>query len=329
MRTLKEELAGVEFGKEQQFRNLTVCPLLRPGTQAEPEYLLLEEAIASGAARVTEVNGGGSVPELRLENRGERPVLLLDGEELVGAKQNRVLNLTILAAPKQATAIPVSCVEAGRWQMKTPEFSAAPHVMYAMGRAQRASQVTESMRTTGGRRSDQRAVWHDIGMKAQRMSAHSPTGAMNAIYERHGQSLEEYLRAFAWQQRQAGVLFRIGGKAAGLDLLDRAASLRKVFAKLLRSYALDALDCEEGEGGGRALWAAEVLERVAGAPAFAEPAVGLGKDVRVSGAGMSGAALWAEGRYVHVCAFAAAGLDGGSRWQTRMSRPSRRREGAA
>ena len=107
MRTLKEELAGVEFGKEQQFRNLTVCPLLRPGTQAEPEYLLLEEAIASGAARVTEVNGGGSVLEVRLENRVEPRVLLLDGEELVGAKQNRVLNLTFLAARKQATAIPV------------------------------------------------------------------------------------------------------------------------------------------------------------------------------------------------------------------------------
>lgn len=325
MMTLKEELARLELGEARQFRNLSICALLRPaGAAAEPDYLMLEEAIASGAARVTEVSGGGSVPELRLENRGERPVLLLDGEELVGAKQNRVLNLTILAPGKRETAIPVSCVEAGRWRMETPEFAAAPHVMYSMGRAQRASQVTESMRTTGGRRSDQGAVWNDISMKAQRMEAQSPTGAMNAIYEKHGQRLEEYLRAFAWQERQAGVVFRIGGKAAGLDLLDHAASMRKVFPKLIRSYALDALDSEDARGEGNGQWAGEMLDRVSAAPSFAEPAVGLGKDVRLSGAGLSGAALWAEERYVHVCAFAAAGIEGSGRWQTRMSRPSRR-----
>jgi hypothetical protein len=194
-----------------------------------------------------------------------------------------------------------------------------------MGRAQRAQQVTESMRTTGGRRSDQGAVWDDIAQKAARMEAPSPTGAMHAIYERHGQGVEEYLRAFAWAERQAGLVFRIGGAAAGLDLLDHSVSLKKVWPKLIRSYALDAL---EGEGsaseGVGSRWAEELLERVAGAPTFSEPAVGLGKDVRMAGPGLSGAALWVEERYVHVCAFASGKLEGAGQWQTRMSRPSRR-----
>jgi hypothetical protein len=43
---------------------------------------------------------------------------LLDGEELIGAKQNRALNLTILAPAKQVIVIPVSCVEAGRWHLR-------------------------------------------------------------------------------------------------------------------------------------------------------------------------------------------------------------------
>ena len=38
------------------------------------------------------------MPELRVVNRAGRMVLILDGEELVGAKQNRIVNTTILVA---------------------------------------------------------------------------------------------------------------------------------------------------------------------------------------------------------------------------------------
>src|SRR5437667_4791990 len=91
-------------------------PLIRHnGAIREPDYLLLEDAISQGKVRVTELHAGGSVPELRLENAANLPVLVVDGEELVGAKQNRVLNLTVLAPAKQTIVIPVSCVEDARW----------------------------------------------------------------------------------------------------------------------------------------------------------------------------------------------------------------------
>src|ERR1041385_8152924 len=107
MRTITQELRPITIGERAHFGGLTVFPLFRDGSvPPEPGYTLLEEAIATGAARVTEVGGGGSVPELRFENLGEKPVLLLDGEELIGAKQNRVVNLTILAPAKQIIVIP-------------------------------------------------------------------------------------------------------------------------------------------------------------------------------------------------------------------------------
>ena len=74
------------------------------------------EALDAGLARVEEVSEGGSVPELRFTNSAAMPILIVDGEELVGAKQNRVANLTILAPAKTTIRIPVSCVEAGRWR---------------------------------------------------------------------------------------------------------------------------------------------------------------------------------------------------------------------
>ena len=93
---------------------MTLFELLRP-QNGGPEYITLREAIERGVFTVTEVSEGGSVPELMVANKGDVAVLLLDGEEVRGAKQNRILNTTILVGPKSTIKVPVSCVEHGRW----------------------------------------------------------------------------------------------------------------------------------------------------------------------------------------------------------------------
>jgi len=103
----------------------------------------------------------------------------------VGAKQNRILNLTVLAPANKTIVIPVSCVEAGRWRAESAEFASAGRAHYSAGRARKAAHVTESLRSTGSRRSDQGAVWADISEKAVRMDAVSDTGAAAALYETH------------------------------------------------------------------------------------------------------------------------------------------------
>jgi hypothetical protein len=100
-------------------------------------YRTLDDALSRGEVEITEISEQGSVPELQLVNRGSRPVLIVDGEELVGAKQNRVVNLTILVAAQPELTIPVSCVEAGRWRAKSRAFSSAPGTHFATGRAKR------------------------------------------------------------------------------------------------------------------------------------------------------------------------------------------------
>ncbi len=247
MWTLQEEFSHIDIGRSSQFRNLTLFPLLRRSVPLqELDYLLLEDGIAQGKVRVTELNSSGSVPELRIENTADLPVLLVDGEELVGAKQNRVLNLTILAPAKQTTIIPVSCVEAGRWNMASPDLKPVDHFMYSGIRSERLSQVTESMRSNGSHASDQGAVWRNIAAKALRLKASSPTGAMSAIYERHANSVEEFSRAFTCEEGQCGVAFAIGGRLLGLDIFDHPEVMRRFFQKLVRSYALDALDVASG-----------------------------------------------------------------------------------
>jgi len=100
-------------------------------------YVTLDEALAGGL-RVREVDESGSVPELVVENPLDSRVLLYDGEELVGAKQNRILNVSVLVEAKTTLRIPVSCVEQGRWSRRSAFFSAGGHVAHVELRRRKA-----------------------------------------------------------------------------------------------------------------------------------------------------------------------------------------------
>lgn len=329
MEILAKALGRVSLEDHVSFRNLTMFPLLN-GPQFEPDYLTLDEGISKGYVHITEVSTGGSVSELKCTNEGDLRVLLLDGEELVGAKQNRVLNLTILLPPKSAIVIPVSCVEAGRWSHASREFMAAPRVHYGTGRARKMKSVTGCMAQSGNRQSDQAAVWEDIAAKADRLHAYSSTQAMSAIFGQHHGLIEDFVRAFDSVRNQVGAVFAINGDITGCDLFDCAATLRKLMPKLVRSYALDAIDLvKETAPEAGADEVREFLSLVSRAEARAFPALGIGDDVRLSGPGITGAALVADGRVIYLGAFVLEGrAQREPEWpepQSNLTRPSRRR----
>ena len=112
----------IQIGAEQSYKNLAIYPVL--SDYVIPfDYLTLDEAISENLIEVVEIDEGGSVPELRVINKSDKMVLILDGEELVGAKQNRIVNTTILIPAMETVVIPVSCVEEGRWSYDTERFS--------------------------------------------------------------------------------------------------------------------------------------------------------------------------------------------------------------
>ena len=114
-------LETAKLARKQSHRNLTVFPLLAPN-RIEPDYLILEQALDQNLIRITEMDNEGSVPELKLYNLGTKGVLIIEGEELVGAKQNRIVNSSFLVAGKTEVVIPVSCVEQGRWNYRSDAF---------------------------------------------------------------------------------------------------------------------------------------------------------------------------------------------------------------
>ncbi len=313
MTIIKKTLDRVEVQTPANYRNLTIYPLILKTKQKAPTYLTLDQGMKAGTATITEVSEGGSVPELRLMNSGDKPLLLIDGEEMVGAKQNRVINLTVMADANSKIVIPVSCVEAGRWQHNSAEFAASPNTMHASGRRGKMAGVTHMMESCASRASDQGAVWDDIGGKLGRMNARSNSSEMKAIYDEHQVTIDDFVKTFKPVKNQAGAIFAIGGRIAGLELFDHPDTLARLYPKLVRSYALDALDSRyagNGEGGMSDAERNLLEERamlffasVGLADATSHPAIGLGDDLRISNNAITGAALTVDQRLIHLSAF--------------------------
>ena len=119
---IKNYLEQMKVGRKQSYKNLALYPLLSTYSVGL-EYLMLDEALNENLIEIVEKDDGGSVPELRVINKSSKMILILDGEELVGAKQNRIVNTTILVQGNTTIVIPVSCVERGGLRSCAAEIS--------------------------------------------------------------------------------------------------------------------------------------------------------------------------------------------------------------
>jgi hypothetical protein len=328
MTAINTALNNISKGEAQCFENLEITPLLAPSA-SPADYLTLSEAQAQGLAVVTEVSESGSVPTLLLQNTGEKAVFLLDGEELVGAKQNRILNLSLLVPPKSSLEIPVSCVEQGRWSHRTREFAATERAHFSKGRARKAARVSENMRFAGFRDSDQGEVWDDISFKMSSMDVDSSTSAIADAYEHFASSVDAYVGAFHVSETQVGACFAINGKLCGVELFDVSSTCEKLMPKLIRSYALDAIDERYDPGSAGTTDLDRFMRALADAAIDRFDALGEGEDLRIRSATIAGGALVARDRVIHLCAFQQESEAGTLDYNGRMSRASLRRRYAA
>ena len=305
-------LTDVAVGLETSFERLSVVPLITRKSEPSVRCITLDAALAAGDFEVTEVSEAGRVPELRVINGGLAPVLLLDGEELVGAKQNRIVNLTILVPAKSKVLIPVSCVEAGRWNRRTRGFTSSGNAQYSRARGRKMAQVSQSLGAVGEARTDQHWIWADIAAKSDRLAVDSQTSAMSNIFEAHQATVEAYVQALPAVAGQCGAVFLQEGRPVGIDLFESEAIFAALLPKLLRSYALDALDPGDANAPkqsslldirDQATAFLGTIAHAAHAGAKLFPTVGLGQAMRVEQGSIAAAALLVDQHVVHMAAF--------------------------
>lgn len=318
-------LAGIKFGKASQRSNLAVIPLFHE-QNLEPDYLTLAEGMEQKEIFVEEVDESARVSSIMLRNESGKHVLLFEGEELLGAMQNRILNVSIFAAGNSKQAIPVSCVEAGRWghreQKSTARrFKMADRMHHARGRATANYSVTDSLGKKRGFQSDQSAVWRDIDMHAQRMHVTSRTNASDDLHASVAKTMKGHVKGFKHKDEQIGSLFLVDDEVSGLEIFAGEATHERMFPKLVRSHGLEAIEKQQSRSPNESRDSLSKKELKQKAKKFVNSlqqswikqvdGVCLGQNIRFQDDLLTGGALVHDDVVLHICAFAKEPLPGG------------------
>jgi hypothetical protein len=303
--TMQNLLEKVRYGEPVNRGNLTLYPLFVDVPDEASSYLLLEEAMKMGCLEVEEMSESGNVNKIIITNQSDQAVLILDGDEIIGAKQNRIVNASILVAAGDRREVPVSCVEKGRWSKDSKQFTESGAFGYSTLRGQKSRQVYDNLKQSRQFSTDQSAIWAEIERKQNTMSTKSETGAMHSIYLQYQAELENIASTLEPLEGQKGIAVFINNNFVCIDLFEHPDILKKLWKKLLKSYAMEALEfvadlvrIEDTDLG-------VIIKALKSCSYDSYPSVGLGLDLRISDQGLVGSGLTLEKSVLHLSIFKA------------------------
>jgi ARG/rhodanese/phosphatase superfamily protein len=300
---------ALQAGTPQTAGALTLVPLFHKGPALD--YLLFAPAVAKGLVRVDEVGEGGSVPELVIGNTAPVPLLLIEGEIVIGLKQNRTFTASILVPAETTMRVPVACVESGRWHRSHVAAHSDDHLLSPQVRRMKSESVVREVRAHGSYAADQGAVWAGVEETLAGHGIASPTSAYSDVNRRQRQDIRTLLAGIRPLRGQTGVVAVLAGRPHCADVVDRPSTFRRMWRRIAGSYAADALLLDIPDIAGTwAITAAGVaawLHALDAAETTVHPAVGLGSTVALTLADRTATALVAGGGVVHLTAFAAGG----------------------
>lgn len=297
-------------------------PITREGVSFFPLYLPgrtgLDIAPNTGDLEITE-KGSAEVPSIQVHNPGARPVLLVEGETITGGQQDRVLNVSVLVPASGRVEVPVSCVEAGRWDGEDRFDRGRTFATRRVRRTKNLS-VAESVRRDRSKASDQSMVWSTIDDELRRLEVDAPTRSLRAAdvvlddrrmrlpreWEGDTRNLDLSVAAEKMVGRgplpeQCGVVIAHGSRIVNVEIFATAELLGSAWEPLVRAAFLDAPTRPMGSPSvGRAL---RFVGRMAVADRVESRGVGLGRESHLRTPRLVGQALVHGDDLIHASAF--------------------------
>jgi hypothetical protein len=302
--SFRQWLTGLVPGKPWTTGELTLVPLTLsdPG----PRDVLLPEAIARGELELVE-QGSGVVQRVIARNRGARDVLVLEGDTLVGCKQNRMVAWSVLVAARGAAAVSVGCMERGRWSTGAGQFVAGEMTVDPHVRRRTKRETNATAASVGSPRLDQGRAWSDIDSRLEEWRLSSPSVDYHSGLVGRAGSSRRQVQDLQPVPGQVGVIALHRDRLLGLEVVGHPDTWRALAGRVLPSYVLGSESARRDPEFQRlpALPDASAwLAALARSPVEQRPAAGKGIDLLLRGGAVSGTCLWEGGAVRHVAVFA-------------------------
>jgi hypothetical protein len=230
-----------------------------------PIPLTLAEALAKKTIEVREI---GQVNELQVENTGGEEIFIQAGDIVKGGQQDRVLSVSLMLKPHSGPLTLASfCVAQGRWSARGGEdvakFSSAnaslPSRAAKIEMAGTAlPQIDGADAQNVGKR--QREIWKSVTEIQGKLSSNlgAPVAAapsrtsLQLALENGGleRAQTEYIKALQPLGEKdndiVGYVFAVNGNINSADIYPSNGLFRKMWPKLLRASATEALGERDG-----------------------------------------------------------------------------------
>ncbi|MBI5648037.1 MAG: hypothetical protein HY962_13990 [Ignavibacteriae bacterium] len=270
------------------------------------EYISGDRAMKAGLLEVREVSESGSVNQLFVINTAAQPVFFMDGDILIGAKQNRVINTSMLIGAGSKTTIAVTCVEGGRWQMVSKRFSPSDYVAPSKLRSGKSQQVHDNLQNKRGYLSDQGDIWDRVASYQHLHEVRSPTSSLSDIFEARRADHGDFLASFTNEPDANGCAFFIDNDLVCVDVFNRRDIYAEYFPKLLRGIGLEMVFlAPTGKELGRAeaeYKTLDFLDTMDTVERSTFPGAALGTEQRFQTETVTGFGLYVDEQLVHFSA---------------------------
>ena len=290
---------SIELLDSQKYENVEAIPI-KSDFFGKKDFLTLKKGYEMNLVEIKELEHS-TVNTVSCKNDSVTPLILIDGDEITGAMQNRIINDTLLIPAKSTINIPVSCTEHGRWHTKGEgaESRTFKPSLYSANHSTRS----RKSRASYEERDYQGEVWDSISEFESRSNFKSMTSALNDSYENLKDKQNDYLSKFHIEDGQNGVIFIVNGEVKGLELFYNHSIYKEYHEKLCRSYIIEAIVEKKSVDNIDRLELMKVLENISQSEFKSKKSIGLGDNLKFSNDFGSGSGLVWEDELIHMTFF--------------------------
>ncbi|MEP6922529.1 MAG: DUF6569 family protein, partial [bacterium] len=226
--------------------NLTIFLVHGKNTFEGKSFLTLQEAMLQRKVVVYETK---SVNELSIENLSNDDVFVQAGDIVKGGQQDRMIGVDLIVPPKSGKMpIAAFCVEHGRWSGRGDErstvFSSSADAV-----------ATKEIKLAAKRSNSQGGVWENVTVAQDKLSQNVGTRVNSSVSvsslqlavenNKVQETADRYIKALAkivdGSDDVIGYVFAINGKVNSADVYGSNALFKKLWPKLLKANAIEAI----------------------------------------------------------------------------------------